>query len=82
MAPQRETADNDRKMPDLPSYSSLTTSLDGSTQALSRLIDAVRGLFESAGTQTGYEAAVDELKAAHDAAVDWCSAESKRHAVT
>ena len=64
----------------LPSYDELMTSLDGCSSALAGLMDAVRGLFESAATADGYAYAVDRLKAAHDAAVDWCSEESQRHA--
>lgn len=64
----------------LPSYDEVMTSLDGCSEALSRLMGAVRGLFESAGRKGGYDEAVIELHAAHNAAVDWCSKEAKRHA--
>ena len=64
----------------LPSYSDLMTSLDGCMEHLGRLVDAVRGLFDSAGAKTGYDEAVAELQAAHNAAIDWCKQEARRHA--
>lgn len=63
----------------MPTYDEVMTSLDGCSEALARLMGAVRELFDSASAADRYVAAVDHLKAAHDAAVDWCAQEAKRH---
>lgn len=75
-----ETPDLDAVTTRLPAYSDVLTSLDGCSSALARLMDAVRGLFDSAGRKDGYDEAVTELRDAHSAALDWCAREAKRHA--